>query len=333
MRIAIYVFDGISMFHLAIPQMVFGEVTRQQLADWSTVLFTDRAGSVTTAEGQEISPIAGPELALTADILVVPSWFEDGRVAERRLQELLLQAHQRGAVVAGLCLGALPVADTGVLDGRSAVTHWHAADLLAERRANVQVDATVLYVDHGDVITSAGTASGIDACLHLVRTRLGSAAANSVARSLVIAPHREGGQAQYVERPLPSRSSDDPMSQVLDWAIEHLDEPLTVDDLARRARMSRRTFVRAFRASTGTTPASWVTSRRLDEARRLLEQTDLSIERVARTVGYSSAITFRQNFSRAFATTPTSYRRRFGSDSEREDFAGGRREDTVGEAS
>src|SRR5699024_7337588 len=123
-RIAIYVFDGISMFHLAIPQMVFGEVTRQQLASWSTVLFTDRAGSVTTAEGQEISPIAGPEPALTADVVVVPSWFEDGRVAGSRLQELLLEAHQRGAVVAGLCLGALPVADTGMLDGRSAVTHW-----------------------------------------------------------------------------------------------------------------------------------------------------------------------------------------------------------------
>ncbi|WP_241237256.1 GlxA family transcriptional regulator [Brachybacterium saurashtrense] len=311
-RIAIYVFDGISTFHLAIPQMVFGEVARQQLADWSTVLFTDHAGSVTTAEGQEISPITGPGSALTADIVVVPSWFDDGRVPARRLQELLLDAHRRGAVVAGLCLGAFPVADTGLLDGRSAVTHWYAADLLAARRKNVEIDASVLYIDHGDVITSAGTASGIDACLHLVRTRLGTAAANSVARSLVIAPHREGGQAQYVERPLPARSSDDPMSQVLDWAIEHLDEPLTVDDLARRARMSRRTFVRAFRVSTGTTPASWVTSKRLDEARRLLEQTDLPIERVARLVGYSSAITFRQNFSRAFATTPTSYRRRFG---------------------
>lgn len=311
MRIAIYAFDGTTMFHLSVPQMVFDEVRRQGLADWETVVFTDEGQSVVTAEGYTISGLSGPGAARDADVVVVPSWFDDGRAPGDGLVRLLRESHARGATIAGLCLGALPVADTGLLDGRTAVTHWHAAETLTRQHPDVELDGSVLYIDHGDVVTSAGTASALDACLHLVRTRLGAAAANTLARALVVAPHREGGQAQYVERPLPAHRDDDPISLVLDWALTHLDEPLTVESMASHTHMSERSFVRAFRASTGTTPAAWVRGQRLDEARRLLERTDLPIDQVARACGFGSTITMRQNFAHAFRTSPSEYRRRF----------------------
>jgi transcriptional regulator GlxA family with amidase domain len=224
---------------------------------------------------------------------------------------VLQEAHQRGVTILGLCLGAIPVADAGLLSGRRAVTHWQAFGSLAVRHPDVVLDQTVLYVDHGDVLTSAGTASGLDACLHLVRGLLGADAANQVARSLVIAPHREGGQAQYIEHPVPPRSSDDPIARLLEWALGRLGEPLGIDRLADQAHMSRRTFVRAFRARTGTTPSAWIRTRRLDAARRLLETTDLSVDQVAADCGFGSAVTLRQNFATTFSTTPTEYRRHF----------------------
>lgn len=311
LRVAVYAFDGVTMFHLAVPQLVFDEVARQGLGTWETVLFSDRAGTVRTAEGYRMSGVRGPAAAEDADVVVVPSWYGDGRAIGPTLRRALHRAHTRGATVAGLCLGAVAVVDAGLLSGRTAVTHWEAVDALAARHPDVAVDPSVLYIDHGDVLTSAGTASAIDACLHLVRTRLGAAAANQVARHLVVAPHREGGQAQYIDRPLASRPSDDPISRVLEWALSHLDESLTVERLAAAAHMSRRTFIRAFQASTGTTPAAWIRSRRLDEARRMLESTDLPVEQVAAACGFGNAVTLRQNFASAFATSPSEYRRRF----------------------
>ncbi|MBB5801374.1 transcriptional regulator GlxA family with amidase domain [Saccharothrix ecbatanensis] len=311
LRVAVYAFDGVTMFHLSVPQLVFDEVTRQGLGDWTTVLFSDRAGSIRTAEGHPIGEVLGPAAAEEADIVVVPSWFEDDRVAGPALQRTLTKAHGRGATIAGLCLGAVAVADAGLLSRRTAVTHWQAADMLAARHRDIDVDASALYIDHGDVLTSAGTASAIDACLHLVRGRLGAAAANRVARSLVVAPHREGGQAQYIERPLSPQSVNDPIAVVSEWALRHLAEPLPVERLAGVAHLSRRTFIRAFQASTGITPAAWVRRQRLDEARRLLESTDLPIDQVAATCGFGSTVTMRQLFAAAFDTSPSEYRRRF----------------------
>lgn len=312
MKIAIYAFSGITMFHLAVPQMVFDEVTRLGLAEWETVVFSDRAGSIRTAEGYALRGIGGLASASDADLVVVPSWIDDGRPPGPGLRRTLLAAHARDATLAGLCLGAIAIAEIGVLRGRRAVTHWQAAAGLASAHPDIDVDAAELYVDHGDVLTSAGTASGIDACLHVVRTRLGADAANRVARSLVVAPHRDGGQAQYIERPIPRQASSDPVAIASIWALEHLDEELSVERLASVARLSRRTFVRSFRASTGTTPAAWVRAQRLDEARRLLETTDLSVDQIADACGFGSAVTLRQGFGAAFASTPTAYRRRFG---------------------
>jgi transcriptional regulator GlxA family with amidase domain len=311
MQIAVHAFEGVSMFHLSVPQIVFDEVTRQGLGSWRTTLFSERPGSVTTAEGYSLGGIAGLEAVAGADLVVVPSWVDDGREPGPSLRLALLEAHERGAAIAGLCLGALAVADLGLLEGRSAVTHWHAVEGMAGRHPGITVEADVLYLDHGDVLTSAGTASGIDACLHVVRTRLGAEAANRVARSLVVAPHREGGQAQFIERPVAQRAATDPVAVAMAWALEHLGDELGVDGLAARARMSRRTFIRSFRATTGTTPAAWVRSRRLDEARRLLETSDLSIDRIAASCGFGNPVTLRQNFASAFGSTPSGYRRRF----------------------
>ncbi|MFJ5000069.1 GlxA family transcriptional regulator [Microbacterium sp. NPDC088619] len=311
MKIAIYAFDGVTLFHLSVPQMVFDEVARQNLGDWKAVLFSDRAGAVQTAEGYEIGGVSGLSASADADLIVLPSWTEGGRELGPGLRQALGRAHARGAVIAGLCLGAIAVADLGLLRGRSAATHWNAVEALERRHPDVVVDSTVLYIDHGDVLTSAGTASGLDACLHVVRSRLGAEAANQVARSLVVAPHREGGQAQYIQRPVPRQAAHDGVGAAADWALQNLGEDLGVDRLARAAHMSRRSFVRSFRDSMGSTPAAWVRSRRLDEARRLLETTSLSVDQVAAACGFGTPVTLRQNFRAAFGSTPSSYRRRF----------------------
>lgn len=312
MRVAVHAFDGITMFHLAAPLLVFGEVTRLDLATgWETTTWSTDGRGVRTAEGVLLQDVAGPEVVPAADLLVFPSWPTDLPAADDDLIDLLRAAHRRGTRIAGLCLGAFPVADSGLLDGRSVVTHWAAAPLLAARRPAVDVQDSALYVDHGDVLTSAGTASAIDACLHVLRARLGSDLAATVARHLVVAPHRDGDQAQYVARPVPEPGGVGQLGPTIDWVLAHLDRTLTVDGLAAHAGMSRRNFTRRFAETTGSTPARWIQARRLDEARRLLETTPWPVGRIARACGFGSVVTFRQNFVAAYATTPTSYRQRF----------------------
>lgn len=312
MRIAVYAFDGITMFHLAAPLLVFGEVGRQGLAEgWDPVVWTLDGRGIRTVEGPRVEGVRGPDAVDDADLLVFPSWPSDLPPTEAALAGRIRSAQARGSQVAGLCLGAFPVVDSGLLDGRDVVTHWGAAEQLARRRPEVRVDPGALYLDHGDVLTSAGTASAIDACLHIVRSQLGSAAAATVARNLVVAPHREGDQAQYVDRPMPQPGGVGHLAPTMDWALAHLDHPLTVDELATHARMSRRNFTRRFAEVTGTTPARWVMARRLDEARRLLETTTWPVARIATDCGFTSVVTFRQNFVATYATTPTSYRQRF----------------------
>ena len=311
-RIAIHAFEGVTMFHLAVPQLVFGEVTRLGLAEgWDTVLWSTGTDMITTAEGYSLGRLAGPEAAEDADLVVIPSWPYPPVAVDEPLRAVLTRAHAHGSGVVGLCMGAFAVAEAGLLGGRPAVTHWEGMDELASRHPELAVEDSVLYIDHDDVMTSAGTASSLDACLHLVRKHLGAAAANRVARSLVVAPHREGGQAQYIQRPVARPDSGDPLAATLDWAMARLHEPLSIDELAAHARMSRRTLVRRFRDTTGTTPARWVLARRLDEARSLLETTRWGVDRIALACGFGSAVTLRQNFVSAYATTPSAYRRSF----------------------
>ncbi|WP_415676813.1 GlxA family transcriptional regulator [Tsukamurella hominis] len=310
LQIAVHAFDGISMFHLSTPLIAFGEVGRLGLAsDWDTDIWSTGGGPVHGLDGVTIAT-ADRAAARAADLLVFPSWPTDLPEPSADLLDEIRIAHARGAMIAGLCLGAFPVVASGVLDGRTATTHWASETALAQRYPAVTVRAEGLYVDHGDVLTSAGTASALDACLHVVRTRLGSTAATALARYLVIAPHRDGDQAQYIERPVPA-AGEGPIGIATSWALANLDAPLTVDDLAARVNMSPRNFARRFQESVGVSPAKWVLSRRLDESRRLLENTAWSIDRIARASGFASTVTFRQNFVRRYSTTPTSYRHRF----------------------
>jgi transcriptional regulator GlxA family with amidase domain len=237
-------------------------------------------------------------------------------VGERELRRpepvlaALRAADRRGARIVSICTGAFVLAQAGLLDGRRAATHWRDASTLARLFPEVTVDRDVLYVDEGRVLTSAGVAAGIDLCLHLVRRDLGAEEANRIARRMVVAPHRGGGQAQFVERPVPATSGDG-LGPTCAWMLERLDEPLTVQEMARHAARSERSFARHFRAATGTTPLRWLHEQRVLHARRLLEETDLPVEDVARRAGFGTATSLRTHFVRATRTTPTAYRRAF----------------------
>ena len=268
-------------------------------------------GTVTTDAGFGIEVKHGLERLAQADLIAIPGWDEFDREIDPRLLEALRQAVARGARVMSVCTGAYVLAAAGLLDGRRATTHWrHTADL-ARRYPTIDVDANVLYVDDGAVLTSAGTAAGIDLSLHILRTEHGAAVANYVARRMVVPPHRAGGQAQYIETPVAEHRPGDDLAAVLDWAQANLDGPLAVDDMAARALMSVRTFNRRFVAVTGTTPHRWITSQRIRMAQRLLEETELDVEQVAQRTGFGTAATLRHHFSRHRATSPQLYRRSF----------------------
>lgn len=316
MKIAVHAFDGMTMFHLAAPLLVFGTAADLGLAPgWQTTVWTSERRSLRTSEGVAIGDLSGPDAVLDADLLVFPSWPIELPPPDVELVAIMQCAHERGARIAGLCLGAFPVVGSGVLDGRTAVTHWAAADALAARHPAVDVQRSALYIDHDDVLTSAGTVSAIDACLYIVRARLGSAATTTLARHLVVAPHRDGDQAQFIEHPIPREQDAGPIGDTIQWALANLHQDLSVAALAAHACMSRRSFTRRFKETTGGTPGRWVTTRRLDAGRGLLETTTWTIERIAAECGFASAVTFRQNFVAEFATTPTFYRRRFAEQS------------------
>jgi len=310
--IAVVAFDGISPFHLSVPCMVFGEDRTDAGAPRFRVqVCAPEPGPLATNAGFTLVVPHGLEAIRRAQIVVVPSWRDDGRPAPPALIRALQAAHRRGATVVGLCLGAFVLAEAGLLDGRPATTHWHLAAAFAKQYPQVVLQPEVLYVDDGDVLTSAGTAAGIDCCLHLLRVRYGADTANRAARRMVVAPHRQGGQAQYIQQPVPAAAERDRLTPLLEWLGRHLQTPHELDDLARRALMSRRTLTRRFRESTGTTVGQWLQNQRLALAQRLLETTDRSVERVAADAGFGSAVLLRKHFATAFKVSPTVYRRQF----------------------
>jgi transcriptional regulator GlxA family with amidase domain len=312
LKIAVIAFDGITPFHLSVPCLVFGVRRGGSAAPTFELLVcaADKAPLRTTA-GFDISTGFDLTAVDTADIVIVPSWHDDCRGAPLALLEALCRAHERGARVVGLCLGAFPLAEAGLLDGKTATTHWAWAHALSERYPRVKVDREVLYVDEGAVLTSAGVAAGLDCCLHLLRQLCGAEIANRVARQLVIAPHRQGGQAQFIERPLPLTSSDGRFAQVLEWVTKHLGQAHSIDSLAERAAMSRRNFTRHFRQATGTSFKQWLSNQRLAHAQWMLESSDASIEIVAQEAGFGSSLSLRQHFRTALRTSPSAYRRLF----------------------
>jgi transcriptional regulator GlxA family with amidase domain len=303
-------------FELATAHEVFG-LDRSEYSDpdpWYEF-------RVVSAFGASV-PVVGGDWSLTtpwslddladADTIIVPVWPARGAPAPPEVLDALRAAHARGARLVTVCSGAFLLAQTGLLDGRQATTHWLFAADFAKQFPEIDVDPNVLFVDAGDgLYTSAGTAAGIDLCLHLVRLDYGAEVANAVARRMVVPPQRAGGQAQFVHAPLPPATADDPIGRTLDWAIEHLDEPLTVEDLARQALVSPRSFARRFRTATGTTPMQWLTRQRVLHAQRLLETTDLPVELVAQRCGFGTATALRVHFRRLVGTSPLAYRRTF----------------------
>jgi transcriptional regulator GlxA family with amidase domain len=245
------------------------------------------------------------------DTLVFTHWRSPDEPVPPRLIAAVRQAHARGARLLSICSGVFVLAAAGLLDGRPATTHWRYTDALKALYPTIDVRPDVLYVDGGQVMTSAGTAAGIDLCLHVVRLDYGAEIANAVARRMVVAAHRDGGQAQFVERPVLPDAGDDGLGRALRWALEHLDEPISIEQLAARASMSPRTFARRFRAAHGTTPYRWLLLQRLLLARRLLETTDRPVERIAEHAGFGTAAALRVHFRRAVTTSPVAYRRLF----------------------
>lgn len=312
MKIAVLAFDGMTLFHLSTPLLVAGEVAfRRSGRGWATTICSLTGEDIVTDEGVRVSVQGRLADVLDADCYMVPAWGNDLPPVPAELTRFLRERWADGAMLMGLCLGAFVLCEAGVLDGRAATTHWACGAELQSRFPTVDVKAEALYIDHGDVMTSAGTAAALDACLHLVRRELGADIAAQVAAQLVIAPHREGNQTQHVVRQLPQSDSPDRISELLEFIDTHLEHDLSVDALARRVAMSGRHLTRRFVQVTGVTPAVWVKQRRLDAARRLLESTQLSIAQVSEQTGFHSTATFRQAFVKAFATSPLSYRQRF----------------------
>jgi transcriptional regulator GlxA family with amidase domain len=311
-NVAVVAFDGISPFHLSVPCMVFGnDFSGSGLPRFRLMVCAEKPGSLRTTAGFTIDVKHGLGTLAKADTVIVPSWPDPAERPSEALLAALRRAHRRGARIVGLCLGAFVLAEAGLLDGRPATTHWALVPAFAERFPQVKLQPEVLYVDDGEVLTSAGTAAGIDCCLHLLRREFGAEVASRVARRMVVAPQRQGGQAQYVDKPLPVADRGDRLSDILVWVGEHLDKPHDLDTLAARASMSRRTFTRHFRQVTGTTVGQWLAGQRLALAQRQLESTDRSIEQVAVDAGFGSAVSLRQHFSAALGTSPTTYRREF----------------------
>ena len=275
-----------------------------------------RKGSLRTTAGFTVQTSLSLEDAAHADVLIVPSWRDVNECPPAPMVNAVRAAYERGATVVGLCLGAFVLAEAGILDNHEATTHWIAADTFSQRYPRVKLLPDVLYVDsvNGRLVTSAGTAAGLDCCLHLVRRWHGAEVANRIARRLVVAPHRQGGQAQYIEQPLHDAPGGDRLSDLLNWVTAHLAEPHTLDALAERAAMSRRNFTRRFRELTGTTVGQWLLEQRLAHAQRMLETTRQPVEAVAQLAGFGSTVSLRQYFSRAYRTSPSAYRALFAQD-------------------
>jgi len=310
-RVVALALPEIVAFDLSIPAQVFGHVDEHDRYAFSVC--TEHPGTVPTTTGFEITIAHGLEALRDADTVVVPGFMPTSEPSASVLEALAL-AHARGARVASVCVGAFAVAAAGLMDGRAATTHWEHAEALRSRFPAVEVRPEVLYVDAGQVLSSAGISAGIDLCLHMVRADFGADAAARVSRRMVAALHRPGGQAQFIERPLPTSGS--PISHACAWAAAELGRrAITVADLAERAGYSPRSFSRRFHEELGISPSRWLAAQRVLEARRLLERTALSIEEVAACSGLGSPANLRLHFARELSTTPTAYRQAFRADS------------------
>lgn len=306
--LALAVTDGMLHYELSVAAEIFGSDLTHVVDPWYDFSL---CGSGPVHVGRfRLEPDHGLDHLAHADTVIVPGWADTDLDPPAELVEAVRAAHAAGARVASLCTGAFVLGAAGLLDGRRATTHWAHTQELARRHPSAAVDPDVLYVDNGDVLTSAGKAAAMDLCLHLVRLDHGSANANKIARRLVVPPHRDGGQAQFIATPLPAPGSH-PLGELLPWALERLDQPLTVEHLARQARMSSRHLGRHFKHLTGTTPLQWLHAQRIRHAQELLETTDATVDTIAAATGMGTATTLRRHFHRSVGVPPDTYRRTF----------------------
>ncbi|MCK6079348.1 helix-turn-helix domain-containing protein [Microbacterium sp. EYE_5] len=310
--VACVVQPGFAPFEFGLACEAFGlDRSDDGIPNFDFRIVTPDPGAVASNIGFSINVDADLSFADEADLVVVtPIPREAWGSVDERMLEVIRRAVDRGAWVLTVCSGAFAVAASGVLSGRRATTHWRYAETMTRMYPDIEVDPNVLYVQDGRIITSAGTAAGLDACLHLLRLELGAEAANTIARRMVVPPQRDGGQAQFIAAPLPVSTSLS-LTPVTEWMLENLRLDLSVDQLAAHAHMSPRTFARRFKADYGTTPAAWLGRQRILHAQRLLEQTDLGLDAIAYECGFGSAAVLRQNFARVLGLTPTAYRSRF----------------------
>ena len=311
-RVAVLAFNGVSLFHLSVPGVVLGTAqTTPGEPEYEVNFCAEVPGMLSSDQGIGLSVTHGLELMEASDVIVIPAWSDPSVAASAQLVKALQLAHSQDKLIVGLCLGAFVLGDAGLLDGKEATTHWVARDEFARRFPEVSFRPEVLYVSDGNIMTSAGTVAAIDCCLHLVRQRLGADVANRTAKLLVTPPHRQGGQAQYVEHPVPQLSSETHLSDVLAWARMNLAGNLSLDVLADMAKMSRRTFTRRFKEATGTTVSKWLNAERVLRAQALLETTELSIECIADEAGFGTPLSLRQQFGAHLGTSPSEYRKMF----------------------
>ncbi len=317
-KVVALAYEGLCTFEFGIVVELFG-LPRPELAHWYSfeVCGLER-GPLRATGGVSVVPRRGLKGLLDANTIIIPGWRNPGEMPPQRLTRMLIAAHEKGARLVSICSGIFVLAATGLLNGRRATTHWRYVEKLGSAFPAIRLQPDVLYVDEGDILTSAGSAAGIDLCLHIIRRDFGTLTANKVARRLVVSPHREGGQAQFIEKPVAGQASPW-LSHLLDWCQERLHNPITVAQLANRAGVSKRTLSRRFVETTGTSPLDWITALRVRRAKDLLETTVLSMEEIADRCGFGSAPTLRHHFRARVRLSPNGYRARF----RRSDLEGG----------
>ncbi|MEV4313088.1 helix-turn-helix domain-containing protein [Actinocrispum sp. NPDC049592] len=322
MKLVVVVFDGVPMSILSFAFGVFDMAVQHGELPGLEVRVVGGEPDAELTGGGLACPVPYDLAAIRgADLVIVPNWRAVGENPPEPVLEALRAAHARGARVAGLCSGVFVLAAAGLLDDRPATTHWAMAGYLARLHPKVKVDESVLYVDDGDVLTAGGGAAGMDLGLHLIRTMCGAEVANRLAKGMVVAPQRPGGQAQYIESPMPDLKDGDPVAETMTWALTQLDNTLPVDTLAQRAHMSRRNYDRRFREITGAAPGTWLTHQRVIRAQQLLEATEMPVDEIARHCGFSSAAALRPHFRRLLGVAPAAYRETFGSSGNRPSLA------------
>lgn len=313
-QVAVLAFEQISAFHLSVPCMVFGDAAQGAgLTDFSLTVCSEERAAVASSSGFQLLPRHGLESLAKADVIIIPSWSSPQHQPSEALLAAIQEAHKNGALLVGLCLGAYVLAAAGILNNKTATTHWAYAEDLQQRYPQINVQADVLYHQQDSVMTSAGTAAAIDCCLQLIRQYAGTEASNRIARLMVTAPHRTGNQAQFIELPVPEKVSDTKLAEMMDEILADLAAPYSTDILAQRMAMSRRTFTRHFRALTGQSVGQWILEQRLRHCQNLLEQSDQNIEQIAERSGFQSVVSLRHHFRQKFGVSPSEWRKTFRS--------------------